>query len=167
MKKMCAWCGTEIGPVGASKPDDAVTHGICDNCLDNFIFQEGVDLREFLDTLAAPILMVDSERVVRIANKTASALLGKQPDEIEGYRGGEVFECEYARLPEGCGQTVHCAGCAIRRTVMETLATGKSFSRVPATLRRHTPEEPQDVRFLISTEKVADTVLLRVDEIGG
>jgi hypothetical protein len=49
---------------------------------------------------------------------------------------------------------------------METLATGRSQSNVPATLKRHTPEDPQDVRFLISTEKMDDAVLLRVEEIG-
>jgi PAS domain-containing protein len=167
MKKMCAWCGTQIGPAGESMPDDAVTHGICEDCRDNITFQEGVAPRELLDALAAPIVMVDSRGVVRAANKAASALLGRQPDEIKGYLPGEVFECEFARLPEGCGDTVHCTGCAIRRTVMAPLDTGESFSRVPATLRRHTPEDPQDVRFLISTEKVADTVLLRVDQVGG
>ena len=166
MKRICAWCGAEIGPSETARPDDAITHGICDDCIDNISFQDGVALREYLDALAAPIVMVDSQGVVRAANKAASTMFGKPPDEIEGYRGGDVFECEYARLPEGCGGTVHCGGCTIRKTVTETLATGRSFSRVPATVRRHTPEEPQDIRFLISTEKAGEAVLLRIDQVG-
>ena len=167
MKKICAWCRKEIGSAGASRPNEAVTHGICDDCLDNIDFQEGVAMREYLNALAAPIVMVDSRMVVRSANEAAVALLGKQYEEIDGHLGGEVFECEYARLPEGCGNTVHCAGCAIRRSVMETFETGESRLRVPATLKRHTRQDPQDVRFSISTEKVGDIVLLRVDQVDG
>lgn len=167
MKRICAWCGAELGPADTSKPDDAITHGICDGCIDNIIFQEGVELGEYLDAQSAPIVMVDSEGVLKAANKAAVAMLGKTAAEIERHRIGLVFECEYARLPEGCGGTVHCGGCAIRRTVNQTVATGRSFSRVPATLKRHTPEEPQDIRFLISTEKAGDAVLLKIDQVGG
>jgi hypothetical protein len=48
---------------------------------------------------------------------------------------------------------------------METHETGRSFLRVPATLNRNTPEEPKKVNLLISTERLADLVLLRIDEM--
>jgi hypothetical protein len=48
---------------------------------------------------------------------------------------------------------------------METFDTGKSLSRVPATLNQNSPEAPAKINLLISTEKFADFVLLRVDEM--
>ena len=96
-----------MGASDPTRPDSAITHGICDSCIDNISFQEGVELREFLDALAAPIVMVDSAGTVRAANGAAAAALGTCPADAEGRPLGLVFECEYARLPEGCGQTVH------------------------------------------------------------
>ena len=60
----------------------------------------GVDLQLFLDSLGVPILVVNGEGTVVTGNHPARTLLGKGPGEVEGYKGGEVFECEHARLPE-------------------------------------------------------------------
>ena len=48
---------------------------------------------------------------------------------------------------------------------METYRTGKSFLNVQATLNKNTPEDPDKMNLLISTEKLADLVLLRIDKI--
>jgi PAS domain-containing protein len=142
-----------------------ITHGICGNCRDNLSFQSGVELGVFLDSLKLPIVMVDREGTIVTGNDQARKLFRKGLPEIEGYKGGEVFECAYARLPEGCGKTMHCSGCTIRRTVMETHGTGRSYLRIPATLNRNTPEDPEKIKLLISTERLADLVLLRIDQI--
>jgi hypothetical protein len=117
----------------------------------------------FLDDVAVPVALVDGEGRVRAVNDKAQAMIGRKTEQIEGLPGGDVFQCAYARLPGGCGNTVHCSGCAIRRTVMETHATGLAQSRVPATLKQQTAAEPQEVRLLISTDKLGDCVLLRID----
>jgi hypothetical protein len=142
-----------------------ITHGICKNCRDNILFQLGVELELFLDSLDVPIVLVNRTGTIVTGNRQAKTMLHKDLPQIEGYQGGEVFECAYARLPEGCGNTVHCSGCTIRRTVMQTFGTGKGFLRVPATLNQNTPEEPEEMNLLISTEKLADLVLLRIDQI--
>jgi hypothetical protein len=49
---------------------------------------------------------------------------------------------------------------------METYGTGKSFLRVPATLNQNSPEDPKETNLLISTERIAELVLLRIDKIG-
>jgi len=77
-----------------------------------------------------------------------------------------VFECANAKLPEGCGNTIHCSGCTIRRNVMDTQETGRRHFRVPAYLNQGNPESYQQIRFLISTEKVEGIVLLRIEEVG-
>jgi len=48
---------------------------------------------------------------------------------------------------------------------MQTYGTGKGFLRVPATLNQNTPENPEKMNLLISTEKLVDLVLLRIDKI--
>ena len=171
MKRVCAWCDKEMGSVKSESSlpsDNVITHGICDDCKSNIRFQTGANLQSFLDSLKVPILVVDSEGVVKTANMKAQSVLGKDDVGIDGYRSGDVFECANARLPGGCGHTMHCSGCTIRRTVMETHSTGKAFFKVPAYLNKRTPEalEPETICFLISTKKVGDMVLLRIDEVG-
>jgi transcriptional regulator with PAS, ATPase and Fis domain len=166
MKRICAWCKKELHGVNSQAgTENVITHGICRNCRDNILFQLGVELELFLDSLDVPIVLVNREGTVVTVNNQAKTMLCKDLPEIEGYKGGEVFECAYARLPEGCGNTTHCSGCTIRRTVMQTYETGKSFLRVPATLNRNTPEDSEKMNLLISTERLAELVLLRIDKL--
>lgn len=166
MRKVCAWCGKDMGAIESE--DDytkLITHGICDKCAYHQLAQIGMSVPKFLEGLDGPVVVVDSNGNIRTGNTKALELVGKDLSEIEGYAPGEVFECEYARLPDGCGNTVHCSGCAIRNAVNETYTTGKSLLRLPATWQLHTSEATQEIRLLISTEKVADVVLLRIDEV--
>jgi PAS domain-containing protein len=166
MRRICAWCRKELQGVDSQAgTENVITHGICKNCRDNILFQLGIELESFLNSLEVPIVLVNREGTVVTVNNRAKTMLCKDLPEIEGYKGGEVFECAYARLPEGCGNTTHCSGCTIRRTVMQTYATGRSFLRVPATLNQNTPEDPQKMNLLISTERIAELVLLRIDKL--
>ena len=166
MKRICAWCRKEMGRVGSqAKFENLITHGICENCRDYMLFQMGVELEVFLDSLKLPVVVVNREGIIVTANDKTRKLFKRELPEIAGYRGGEVFECAYARLPEGCGKTVHCSGCTIRRTVFETYETGRSLLRVPATLYRNTQGDPEKIKLLISTERIDDLVLLRIDEM--
>jgi hypothetical protein len=168
MKRVCAWCTTELGNSGVcSDVDCPITHGICRSCAQNLLFQMGVELRKYLDSLPVPIVVVDPEGTIKTANDKTQKMLGKDLLAIEGYKGGVVFECCFARLPEGCGNTMHCSACTIRRAVMGTFATGKSNARIPAYLNQENSEGVREIRLLISTEKVGDVVLLRIDEVKG
>ena len=120
------------------------------------------ELDDFLDQISVPVVLVSFEGLVVTANQKACAMLGKDLAAIEGKLGGEVFECAYAYLPGGCGNTYHCSGCTIRRSVMDTHLTGKTAHRVPATLKQNSPEDPQQIKFLISTEKFKDYVMLKI-----
>jgi hypothetical protein len=129
--------------------------------------ERGKKLTSFLEKLAAPVVAVDDTGGVRTANRQARMLLQKELSDIEGYKGGDVFECAYAKLPEGCGQTIHCSGCTIRRTVMDTMQSGKSHLKTPACLNRGIPDAHGKIDLLITTEKVGEMVFLRIDEVCG
>lgn len=166
MKVVCAWCKQEIRTVAdaGSLENHEITHGICQNCQEYFFEDEEKTLDKFLNRLEAPVLMVDEEGLVVLANDQALAMLGKPLAAVKGFKGGDVMECAYARLPEGCGHTVHCAACTIRVNVMETMATGQSLRHVPAYLNRLDNHRVHKIKFLISTEKLGNVVLLRIDE---
>jgi hypothetical protein len=152
-----------MGPVKESDhPDTEISHGICSNCQDNVIFQEGVSLQHYIDSLAIPIFVVDSNVKVTAVNSKACEVLGKQPTAVVQHLAGNVFECEYARLPGGCGKTIHCSGCTIRQTVTKCFKTGEPQSMVPAYLN---PDSPSSITLSITTVKVADWVMLRVDHL--
>ena len=161
---ICAMCHKEMPPETIEQR--AITGKICTECLSRFGAHAGVPLVDFLDLLGVPILVTDSDVVVKMANKPLLALLGKELSDVKGQRGGDVFECAYARLPGGCGKTVHCSGCAIRRAVTETFTTGKTLRNVQAYLNRDMVTQFQQLGLVISTEKVWGVVLLRVDHIG-
>jgi len=164
MKRVCAWCNREMGVVaGSSHPDTEVSHGICEGCLDNLEFQQGVPLQRYLDSIPVPVLVIDRHIVVKAVNRTACEALNKAPLEIVQHLAGNVFECAHARLPEGCGRTVHCSGCAIRRSVKRTYETGEPQAGVPAVLRRQIGDHAPDVALTITTVRSGDAVMLRVD----
>jgi PAS domain-containing protein len=167
MKRVCAWCRKEIGTIASTRHgDDAVSHGICPDCISNLTFQQGASLQELIDSIDLPIFVVDDDVRVKAANATACRTLGKDAVTMQGHRSGDVFECAHARLPEGCGRTIHCSGCAIRRSVAHTFQTGETLSGVPATLSRNDPDHSSDIALTITTVKAGGLVMLRIDRIG-
>jgi hypothetical protein len=167
MKRVCAWCGKEIGSVPSDRHrDDEISHGICPSCVSNFTFQKGASLDEYIESIDLPVVLVDDDVQVRAANAAACTALGKDLDALRDRRGGEVFECAHARLPGGCGRTIHCSGCAIRRAVKNTFATGEPQNGVPATLTRDHPDDASAVALTITTVKVGNIVMLRVERMG-
>ena len=121
-----AWCLKDMGPVKESiHPDTDISHGICASCRDNVILREEVRFQRYIDSFAIPIFVVDSNARVMAVNRGACEVLGKEPTAIVQHLSGNVFECEHARLPEGCGATIHCSGCTIRKTVTKCFTTGK------------------------------------------
>ena len=166
MVKVCSWCKRKLTEeIGL--PDGKVSHGICPDCLDYFYPRQGKPptFGMFLDRLAVPVLVVDDDVRVVHANGKASALLGKEPGEIEGRFAGEAVECVHARLPGGCGRTVHCKSCTIRLTVLETHATGRSHFDVPAYLDTASPQGVGCSHFQITTAKSGPFVLLKIAEV--
>ena len=169
MQVQCAWCQKEIAP----NPDGRtvtgeITHGICEECADYFFTKRDHSLRTLLNYLGAPILVVDDDARVLDASDSALALLSMTAEQLQGALAGDVIECANAKLPQGCGHTVHCLACAIRNCVRETAETGHPFTRVPAWIRQHdATAHPATwrTRYLISTEKVGPTVLLRIDDV--
>lgn len=152
--------------MGEKEPydDERVSHGMCKECFHYYQKQySGLSLDEFLGLFEVPILMVNEDGRIVAANKQAQTMTGKSQEEVFGLLGGEVMECVYARLPEGCGETVHCAACSIRITVMATMESGEPQMHVPVKLRQAENEIP----MTISTEKIGSFVRITIENIRG
>jgi hypothetical protein len=164
MKRVCSWCRRDL-ETGAfySRYDHSMTHGICKDCIDNMEFQTGVDLERFIETIKEPVVVVNADVEVNAVNSEARKILGTKFPAMSNKLLGDVFECAYARFPEGCGRTLHCSGCAIRKTVEDTFNTGDPHWNIPATLKYEETLEPEMIEMNISTEKIKDVVFLRID----
>ena len=165
MNKICAWCEKEW-QADESVADYVVTGSTCATCQRRVFEAASIcSLNEYLNRLGSPVLVMDDDVRVMDFNESARALLGKSAADIEGCYGGDVIECVYAKLPGGCGNTEHCRACTIRKTVTNTDATGDAHVRVPAYQDIETSNGAREMRFTISTEKVGQFVLLRIDEV--
>ena len=164
IKQVCLYCGCYLGSLKTAEGvPELISHGVCSTCFPTFMRGMGQQFTDFLDTLPGPIYVLDGECHVVGANKLGLQLVSKDLVAIEGQLAGEVFECKCAKLPGGCGRTLHCKTCTIRIAVTKTAETGESCLRVPAFIDLADISKDMTVRFLISTEKVNDAVLLRIE----
>jgi hypothetical protein len=163
MFSVCSYCRRVIGEKEPYE-DKQVSHGICNTCWD-FYYPRlfSLNFSDHLDQYASPIILVDKKvRVVGI-NQAMTLFLGTTREEALGFLGGEALACRYSRLPEGCGKTIHCRTCSIRRTVNETMALNADMLDIPACIDR----DHERVHFRISAYHRAEFVKIIVDKVVG
>jgi hypothetical protein len=162
MRRVCAWCHKPLD----DKPEDGtpITHGICPLCAEQALASR-IAINDFLKTIDAPVLAVDGDVRVIAANTPALLAVKKERAEVEDRLGGEVIVCFHSSQPGGCGGTVHCTGCQIRRSVKHTNETGESLARVKAYQLIATPSGVKMAYFCITTEKLgSSSVLVRIND---
>ena len=162
IRVVCCYCKKQV----KTKPSDcdAVSHGVCDQCLPLMVRELGQPMQEYLDELKAPVLVVQDNARVIAANVAARKMLTKEQLEICGELAGEVLGCSHSREPGGCGQTVHCKSCAIRQCVTHTMATAEPC-RKTAFADIGLVSGDKRLRFLIETERVNSFVRLTMYDV--
>ena len=73
--------------------------------------------------------------------------------------------CENAHLDGGCGHTERCGGCEMLQLITDTYEGKNSFSHVPVTITKIKADSRQELNLELTTEKVNDFVLMRIDNI--
>lgn len=161
MKVICSYCRKTIGKIEPFN-DYTVSHGMCKECYNYYKDQiKGLSLDKFLDRFDAPLLIVDKDGRIVAANKMIENIISGSHRDVFGLLGGEVMECVYARLPEGCGETVHCLACSIRNAVMAAMESGEPQMHVPVTLS----QENKEIEMVISTEKIGSFVRIIIEDV--
>ncbi len=161
MKIVCSYCRKDMGE---KEPlaDTGITHSMCPDCFAYYIDQvRGISFDEYLDRYDLPILVLDADARIAACNRLARETLGKTESDITGLLAGEGMECEFARLPEGCGHTTHCMACSIRNTVKDTHESGRPVVSMKAYLNRADRRNT----LVISARKVGDFVRIIVEAI--
>lgn len=163
MRLICSYCRRTIRADPTARVTD-VSHGMCEACSAHFgRLWAGMPLDEYLDGLGRPVLLTDKEGRVLAMNQALADLIGADPKASVGLTGGEAFACVHSRLPEGCGRTVHCRECTVRRTVEGVGKTGKPQERVTAYL--DTAQGRVDLRISARPAKVG-IVQVTIEEMG-
>lgn len=160
MDAVCAWCGKVLRGEGQG----IVTHSICGECALNVEYRR-IPLAEFLDRLPGPVCAVDEEGRLLAANRSLCTTMRSESQDLVSRLLGDVFQCVYAGQPGGCGHTVHCTGCTIRREVTRARVTGVPRSGVRAYTFVTGPQGPEQLDLELSTEVVGDVVLVRLDSV--
>ena len=120
-------------------------------------------LHETIEAIDAPILLMQvNPRQVVSANKMALDLFGKALPEVEGHRGGEVFDCIHSFTEAGCGKDANCEDCKIKNAIVDTFNSGNSHVGVVTSLQIKKADGIKTYALQISTEKVGDLALVRV-----
>lgn len=161
---VCGWCRKII----RSTPElDDISHGMCEECRDWMIENKpGRSLKQFLDSLQAPVVIVNHEMEIQTGNAAASQILNKELERFSGNLCGDALDCAHARLPGGCGKTVCCQTCTIRKSVRLTYETGVPCEYVESFQNVIINGNERRIRILISTWKSEELVYLRIDELG-
>lgn len=124
---------------------------------------EKTQLNELVESRDEPVLLMQSNpRQVVTANRKALALFGKQLHEVEGRRGGEVFDCIHAFSAAGCGTDDHCKPCKIRLAIVDTFNTGNPHQGVSAGLEVRKADGNHAYALEVSTEKAGDLELVTI-----
>ena len=151
--------------MGARKggPKDAVTSGICDPCAREQLRQFGRPLQSFIDELPVPVVIVGPDCEVLGANKSAQAIGPKRLPKIDD-RFGDAIGCVNSKTT-GCGRSVHCQSCTIRRTVLETFATGRPCTDVEAYRDIEVDSRIKHLNLRLNTELRGKYVVVRIEEL--
>jgi hypothetical protein len=163
MRLVCSYCRRTIRADPSARVTD-VSHGMCEPCSMHFgRLWAGMPLDEYLDGLGRPILLMDGTGRVLAMNKQLADLIGADARGTVGLLGGEAFACVHSRLPEGCGRTMHCRDCQVRRSVESVARTGKAMKGVLAYL--DTAKGRIDLRISAKPAK-AGIVQVTIEEMG-
>jgi hypothetical protein len=158
MANKCITCGNTL----ATHSRDSLTHNICETCASGI--SDITKSRELLEAIDAPILLMQGNpRQVITANTKALGLFGKQLSEVENKRGGQVFDCIHSFSEAGCGKDVNCENCKIRDAIVDTFNTGNPHPGVSTTLQIKKAGGLSPHVLQVSTEKVGDLALVRVE----
>jgi len=171
MNQTCIWCSQKIVNESDSQQQErSSAHAVCGCCAEHFTLPPSGPLQKHLDRANVPVFVIELHAgnylITRAVNRKACDWLGKEQREIVQHLSGNVIDCAYARLPEGCGGTVFCAACGIKQAVAGTAETGEPRVKAMLTLWRGDPGHPSLSELSITTMKAGRMVLLRVDTAG-
>jgi PAS domain S-box-containing protein len=118
--------------------------------------------RSVFDAFPAWIFLVDEDVRILSYNAAAAALLGPEPEQAIGLRGGEILHCIHStEMDAGCGHAPSCGDCMVRGTVRDCYARAQVI-RQRGRMQLHTGSETREIFLLICAVpvRIHDRVLV-------
>ena len=164
MNCICAWCSKTLRAAGSEAPsDERMSHGICDECALTFVGIRRLRIGELLKHVSVPVLVLSADCRVAGANPEAGELFEKHPETFLGRLPGEVIDCIGACTPGGCGHSVICPACELRRTVEATARDGIPRRGLLSQHRVPRGNVESQLQFRFSTASVGEKVVVNLD----
>lgn len=158
--KYCKLCNGEMPSPQASEA--AGTSVLCASCTSRL--SGTTSDRALLESLNVPVLLMQGNpRQVVTANTQALQLFAKEVVEVEGHRGGEVFNCVHSFTEAGCGKDVNCENCIIKNAIVDTFVTATAHN-VSTTLQIKRADGLTPHLLQVSTEKVGEYALVTIEK---
>jgi len=160
MRTQCSKCRRVVSDDGIG---DVAALGLCAECeAYEGSLRARIPGRERLGASRQPLLVIASDHRVIAANAAFAAIAGRPPEELEGWLAGDAIGCERAKLPGGCGRTLQCHACTIRRMVAEVGRTRLARWRVPTFIL--TPSGRREICITIRPEG-DDLVVVVIEDV--
>ncbi|MGC8780610.1 MAG: ATP-binding protein [Anaerolineae bacterium] len=103
---------TQFAPAERAQPQEVAAQA------DHFL-ATCTDLRTILDAIPDIVVMLNRYRQIIFANRSTSALFGRDVAQVLGLRPGEALNCVHAYESEGgCGTTAFCSTCGAVRAIL-------------------------------------------------
>ena len=118
----------------------------------------------FLNTIDAPVVLIDDNNTYLSANNSALSIIDREHLQLQNQRTGDIFTCENSKLTGGCGHTDMCGGCQMLQLISKTYTAKNAFNNIPVTLTRAKGKVREKLNLHISTERMNNLVLLRIDQ---
>lgn len=165
-KAFCRWCNSKFDCTQEEAANYIVSNGSCPTCSEAIFKSNNIaNIRDSIELIDDPVLVLQPEpRLVYTANNKAGRLFNKDISQMEGVRGGQVFDCIQSFTEAGCGKDLNCEKCTIKQAIVDTLNTGNSFEGLKSPLDVKRGDNIISFILQISTEKVGDFALVRIDE---
>ena len=120
-------------------------------------------IAEFLDSFAVPVLLVNSDGIVQAINSAARVMPEWRDVEFDSSpTPGMILACSHAISAPGCGKTMHCVACTVRNQINATISSGLPQEEEPAVIMPVNVAGQQGFRYLVSTDKVEDYIILKI-----
>jgi len=113
-------------------------------------------LAEIFEAVPTPTFLVDEGNRVRLCNRAARRLVGRDADGISALlkRQGAFMHCVHAaEHPDGCGHAEACSECVVRRSVEKAMAS-PGVARQTANVELHRGSRVESLTVLVSASPV-------------
>ena len=120
-----------------------------------YLIENQQQLQHIFDNSPAIMMLLNNQAEIINVNRSGLEFADTDFERILSKKSGDAFGCLYSLKDEtGCQNSEHCSECIIRKTVNDTIKTGKSYRKIEADLTLLKDQQNISYTFLLSTSTI-------------